>query len=290
MQVSRTRLFGPRPLWWEKAGLTSPALMVIGSRIHMLYRAQGEDGISRLGLAVSDDGENFVKLDDPTVESAEQNSLERLGLSDPRATAIGKEVFITYTALSTLPPSERAQTTSHWPKRSRTIITRSRDFKNLEPVSVPFPSLNTGPAVLLPAKLQNRYWLLYTLDGAIYLSYSTNFKNWEGGLQLIAAKEKWEKNGLAVACPPVETERGWLMFYNTDHGVGLALLDRSNPAVILKRLSTPLVSAVESWEKPAINLSGSLSLRGNLWLYYGGREIGLMKISLEELLKKIDES
>lgn len=288
--MTRTRLFGNRELWWESGGLTSPAVTVVANRIQMLYAAKGEDGISRLGLAVSDDGEGFVRLETPTVESNEAAPLERLGFTDPRAVIIGKEIFLTYTALSTLPLAERPTANANWPHRSRTVVARTRDFQRLEPLGLPFPTLNTGAAVLLPAIFQRRYWLFYTLGEAIYLSYSTNLKSWQGGLQLLGPKEKWEQSGLTVACPPVETERGWLFFYNTAHGIGLVLLDRNNPAVLLKRLGSPLIQAEESWEKPSVTLSGVLQQRGSLWLYYGAKAIGLTKVDLESTLAKIDES
>jgi predicted GH43/DUF377 family glycosyl hydrolase len=44
---------------WEAEGVFNPAVLHINNRVHLLYRAQGRDGISRIGYASSSDGINF---------------------------------------------------------------------------------------------------------------------------------------------------------------------------------------------------------------------------------------
>src|SRR3989344_6530458 len=45
--------------WWESQAVFNPAAFVHNDRIHMLYRAMGQDGISRIGYASSPDGIHF---------------------------------------------------------------------------------------------------------------------------------------------------------------------------------------------------------------------------------------
>jgi len=44
---------------WEAIGVLNPAAILIDGRVHILYRAIGNDGVSRIGYASSSDGLNF---------------------------------------------------------------------------------------------------------------------------------------------------------------------------------------------------------------------------------------
>ena len=50
----------PRPdVWWESEAVFNPAALYDNGRVHLLYRAMGADGISRIGYASSRDGIHF---------------------------------------------------------------------------------------------------------------------------------------------------------------------------------------------------------------------------------------
>jgi predicted GH43/DUF377 family glycosyl hydrolase len=306
MEIERSEVIKPRDLWWEKGGVFNPAAIFLNGKTHLLYRAVGSDHVSRFGLAVSEDGENFVQFDEPVFEGDENNRYERLGVEDPRAVQIGKDIYITYTAASVYPANHSGSfapslNTPSTPWRVRVSALKTRDLHQFERLGILLPNIDSKNGVLFPEKIGKYYWLLHRINPNIYLTFSTNMKGWEGGVQIMAPQEKWEEKKIGAACPPIETEKGWLLFY---HGVnkegvysiGAALLDRMNPMVVRARTKTPLLSPVHSWEKKgAVNnvvfLTGCIKIREKLYLYYGAADtsIGLAKINTESILAALDE-
>ena len=291
----------PRPLWWEAKGVFNPATVEWQGRVHLLYRALGEDHISRLGLAVSADGESFQRLDLPVLEGDENDPLERLGIEDPRAVAIDRTIYITYTAASVYPvgyqgPSAASLNTPGVPWRVRVCAFKTTDLRRFTRLGVLLPEVNSKNGVLFPERIQGRFWLLHRINPSIYLASSPNLRHWQGSLQLVGPRPGWEELKVGAACPPIATEKGWLLLY---HGVdkqriyrvGAALLDQSNPAVVLQRTTRPILEPSQAWEKrgqvPNVIFPTGFFLKdGRLWLYYGGadRVVGLIKIPLEDLL------
>ncbi len=79
-------LFGPNPMHlWESRFVFNPAVVYDGELFHMLYRAQGEDMVSRMGYAVSLDGVHFNRMERPVFEPP-QHQNELYGVEDPRLT------------------------------------------------------------------------------------------------------------------------------------------------------------------------------------------------------------
>jgi len=304
MDIKRKLILEPRDIWWEGNGIFNPGVAEYQGRIYMLYRAQGRDNISRFGLAVSEDGEHFERFPLPIVESDERNPYERLGIEDPRITKIGKDYYITYTGASvyeashhdTLAPSLN---TPGVPWRVRASALRTRDFQSFEKVGVIIPDLDTKNTVLFNRQIRGKYWLLHRISPAIFASVSDNLKRWDGGYQLMSPQEEWEASKVGAACPPLETEKGWLLFYHgvdrkSVYRIGAALLDRENPAFVLHRTKTPLLEPVEPWEKRGqinnvVFVTGLIERRGMLHLYYGGGDqvIGLAKLPLDAVLESL---
>lgn len=304
MELKRKLILEPRDLWWEGHGVFNPGVTEFAGKIYMLYRAFGRDNLSRFGLAVSEDGEHFERFDKPILEGDEHNVFERLGVEDARITKLDKDYYIIYTAASvyganhpgTLAPSLNSPGV---PWRVRLSALRTRDFRSFERLGVIIPTLDTKDGALFGRKIQDKYWLLHRIVPAMYVSISTNLKSWSGGYELLSPKEPWEINKVGAAAPPIETEKGWLLFY---HGVdkhsvyrtGAVLLDRNNPAFILGRTKTPLLEPLESWEKKGhinnvVFVTGVVERRGTLYLYYGGGDkvIGLAKLSVDAVLESL---
>ncbi|QQG50308.1 MAG: glycosidase [Candidatus Berkelbacteria bacterium] len=303
--LKRKIILEPRDLWWEAQGVFNPGVAEYNGRTYMLYRAFGRDNLSRLGLAISEDGEHFERFDQPMLEADEHNPYERLGVEDPRITKIDKDYYITYIAASVYPAdykgmSAHSLNTPGVPWRVRVCGYRTRDFRTFEKLGVLIPNLDTKNPALFSRKIQNNYWLIHRISLAIYVSVSTNLKQFGGGYQLMQPETEWEAAKVGVACPPLETEHGWLMFYHgvdekSVYHIGVALLDRQNPAFILKRTKTPLMSPEEPWEKKGyvnnvVFVTGVTERRGMLNLYYGGGDkvVGVAKISIDAVLESLD--
>ena len=112
----------PRAYSWESQASFNPAAISLGGKIHLFYRALGEDGVSRIGYASSYDGVNFnerlsypvYSLKDtevtkdhhsftsPVIPSYNRNLYASGGgwggCEDPRLTKIDDTLYMTYTA------------------------------------------------------------------------------------------------------------------------------------------------------------------------------------------------
>ena len=53
-------ILGPTDSWWEARAVLNPGAALVGGRVAIVYRAVGADGLSRFGLAWSDDGEHVT--------------------------------------------------------------------------------------------------------------------------------------------------------------------------------------------------------------------------------------
>jgi hypothetical protein len=65
-RFTQNPVLAPDPThWWESEGVFNPAAIVMGDKVHLLYRALGRDGVSRIGYASSSDGIHFDRLPQP---------------------------------------------------------------------------------------------------------------------------------------------------------------------------------------------------------------------------------
>ena len=292
MEIEKHKIFEKRDLWWEKEGISSPAVINMNDRTYMVYRAIGSDHISRLGLAISKDGENFQQFEDPWLDADENIQAERLGLKDPRVVMFGRDVYLTYTAASVYPASPKF---SDVPWKLRVSLARTRDFQSAERLGVMLSDLDSRSASLFPRQVQDRYWLLHSVDSNIFISNSKDLRRFDGGMRILDTNETWAKVKVGVACPPIETELGWLLIYYgvSEGGVystGVALLDKNSPGLVLKRSEKPFLKATEAWEKTGpMVVAGSLLEQDELSFYYGAGEgtIALAKLKLTDILSSL---
>lgn len=305
MEFPRQVVLEPRDVWWERGGVLNPAVVEIGGKVHLLYRAVGADHISRFGLAISEDGETFTRFDEPIFEGDPNNPYERLGVEDPRATVIGRDIIITYTASSVYPtgtkPINQPLDPTHTPWRVRVSALKTRDMRSFQKLGVIMPDLDSKDAVLVPARHLGFYWLIHRVDPSIFIARSRDLKKWEGNIEMMSSKESWEELKIGAACPPIEIEEGWLLLYhgvsnNHTYSLGAVLLAKENPAVVLKRTKYPIMSPHFDWERRGVvsNVifpTGACVAHGKIRLYYGGADkvIGLAKIPLESIMTSLDE-
>jgi predicted GH43/DUF377 family glycosyl hydrolase len=105
----------------------------------------GEDGISRLGYAVSPDGLNFYRLDQPVLTPA--TPWESRGVEDPRITRLEGRFYVLYTAYSE--HGVRVSTAS-----TTNFITWTRH-------GILLPDEDNKDAALFPEKINGRYAMLH---------------------------------------------------------------------------------------------------------------------------------
>lgn len=305
MDFSRTVVLEPRDLWWERNGVFNPAAIEIENNIHLLYRAVGSDHISRFGLAVSQDGETFNRLEEPILDADGDLPVERLGIEDPRAVRLGNDIYVTYTAASVYPANKRtinapSLNTPMTPWRIRSCMARTRDCRHFQRLGIIFPELDTKNSVLFNRKIMGHHWLIHRVVPSMYISRSRDLKNWQGNLEILAPKESWEETKVGAACPPIEVEQGWLLIYHgvsrgKVYSVGAALLAKENPAVVINRTKEPIMAPRFDWEKRGyvsnvVFPTGYVMRQEVVYLYYGAadRVVGLAKIPLSTILSALN--
>jgi predicted GH43/DUF377 family glycosyl hydrolase len=110
-------------------------------------------------------------------------------------------------------------------------------------------------AALFPCQFDGRWALLHRPSSSvnlagkvgahIWLSWSPDLRHWGDNMILVHARQGgwWDANKIGLGPPPLLTDYGWLILY---HGVrttvsgsiyrlGLALLDRDNPGLVMAR-------------------------------------------------------
>ena len=81
---------------WESKFVFNPAAIVKDGLVQLLYRAQGPDGRSSIGLATSSDGVRFRRRREPVLIATEPYELPG-GCEDPRVVRVRGTYYMTYT-------------------------------------------------------------------------------------------------------------------------------------------------------------------------------------------------
>jgi len=297
---------------WESWQTFNPSVILLENKIHFLYRALGEDGVSRLGYAASKDGFHIdERLSSPAYEHKfRQRSFNIFsyfsgggwgGAEDPRIVRVGEEnvLYMTYTACGD--GELRVGLTS-----IKTTDFLNKKWKWKPPVMISPPGQVHKNWVLFPEKINGRYAILHSINPEISIAYfddlefnNSTYINSHYGGEL--RKNCWDSWVRGPGPPPVKTKAGWLLFYHAlnkkDFGkykVGAMLLDLKDPGKILYRSKKPVLEPEEHYEnggaKPGVvYMSGALVKDGELLTYYGGSDnyVCVAHANLEEFLESL---
>jgi len=272
---------------WESRMVFNPAAVYLDKRVHILYRAIGEDGVSRFGYASSSDGYHIdERLPHPVFEPA--LPVEKNGCEDPRLTEMEDRCIMTYTAygdiyqigLTTISIENMQNKKWDWEERF-----------------FPFPNIRNKNAVIFPRRVNDRYLMCHRLDPDIYIAYSDDLRTWEDTILLMRPRSGfWDCVKIGAAGPPIELDEGWLLVY---HGVdvkrtyrlGVTILDKENPERVVYRSKTPILEPTEDYERfgfvPNVVFScGTILLDGKLLIYFGCADtvIGVATFDLDEII------
>ncbi len=262
----------------------------------LLVRVEDHCGFSHLTVARSHDGITDWKIDTkPTMPpEPEEHPEEIWGIEDPRITRIEGSDFwaIAYTAFSRGGPLVSLATTRNF-----------KTFERLGPVMPP----DDKDAALFPVRFDGRWAMLHRPVGTgwmgahIWISFSPDLRHWGDHKIVLKAREGgwWDANKIGLSPPPLETPEGWLILY---HGVkhtpsgciyrlGLALLDRENPAKVLRRgdqwVFSPKVPYERDGDVDDVVFPCGWILEGDMIrIYYGGADscIALATASLKDVM------
>ena len=286
---------------WENRYVFNPAVFELNEQIHLLYRAQGDDMVSRLGLARLGKADAVVeRSSDPVFAPDPSSEYEVLGVEDPRVTKIGDKYYILYTAASHYPEivefDKAHKRPEHW--RVRVSLAYTRDFHSFTRYGVVIGHIDSKDAALFPELINDNYLMVHRVIPHARLAIASDARNYkERGPLFWPRPGMWDSKRIGMGAPPIKTPYGWLLFYhgvgdNNVYRLGLALLDLHNPAIVLGRSSEPVLEPEETYEKEGfipnvVFACGAIETNQEYLVYYGGADsvVGLATISKEVILK-----
>jgi len=318
---SKNPIIAPRPdKGWESKQTFNAASLYLENRVHFLYRAIGDQGLSVLGYASSKDGINITDRSDEAAYVFKKEEIIDAGIKfnksinyssggsfggceDPRLIKMGNIIYMTHT------------TFNGWNLLRMTLTSISEeDFLNKnwdkweDPIFISPPDEINKNWVLFPEKINGKYAILHSISPEISVEYrdSLNFDKDEylnSHYSPTEIEEGWEGYVKGVGPPPVKTKYGWLVLYHafdkedqSDYKIGAMILDSSDPEKVLYRAKEPLLEPNSYFEKngfkPGIIYScGANVIDNKLFVYYGGADsvICVATIELDKLLNNLVE-
>lgn len=293
---------------WEAEAVMNPAAVEAGDRTHLFYRAIGNDGVSRIGYASSENGTHFdERLPYPVFAltnahrqpASARSRMEKehpelvasggswAGCEDPRAVVIEDRVYLSFNAFSDWGSLRIGVTSLSLPD----LMKKRWNWKR--PVFLSPPNTVQKNWVLFPKKINGKFAMFQGLEfqnrdkaqiayldtlerePAEYLDSDARFRNNE------SYSAVWDSRIRGAAAPPIETPYGWLMLYHANdareperYKIGAMLLDLLDPSKVLLRSPAPILEPDAHYEndgKPGIVYACGATVRdGQLRVYYGG--------------------
>ncbi len=314
-------VISPHPVRaWEQNGTFNPAAIKDDEgKVHLLYRAQGADGISRVGYASSPDGRSIDnRIPYPVYEPRHGYGLPNTasatgpteynpafytsgggwgGSEDPRTVLIDGRVYMSYVAFEGWNSVRIALTSiklddlkkGKWNWRKPTIISPPGEVnKNW---------------LIFPEKINGKFAILHGISPNILVDYVDNLDTL-GDSEYIKSrppkggrKNFWDNWVRGAGPPPIKTDLGWLLLYHAmdkndpnRYKLGAMILDANDPTKILYRSPQPILEPEQHYEndgKPGVvYASGAVVMGKNLMIYYGGgdKHVCIAETPLDRLL------
>jgi len=322
-------IMSPTQYEWESRAVFNPAAFMDNGRVHLLYRAMGPDGISRLGYASSADGIHFdERLDHPVYNPLKgfgEPSPDRdpdvrhydpvvhpsgggwAGCEDPRAVTLDGRAYLSFVAFDGWDFVRQAMTSISLDDLNNKI------WKWKPPVLLSKPGELQKNWVIFPEKIHGKYAILHGLSPNIHIEYVSSLSSFNGkkfinslpqagGAGYEGRADHWDSRVRGTGAPPLKTPMGWLLLYHaTDkrdpgkYKLGAMLLDLDDPTKILFRSSAPILEPEEWYEnqgKPGVVYTCGAVIAGeNLIVYYGGgdKHIAIARANVKEFLTSLVE-
>jgi len=259
---------------YEKECAYNPCAIIYQDKVYVIYRAEGisDNYVSRLCLAVSEDGYNFKKHEDnPIIEPSLPE--EKRGCEDPRITKICDTFYLTYTAYDGMHP-ERSE-------NIYTALATSKDLVHWKKQGIILKGIKA--AAIFSEKINGKY-IMFIGGKNIRIASSTDLINWDLDKEpvLDIRENKFDNRYVEVGPAPFAYKDRLVLFFNTADKQGvfhpsLALLDKNDPRKVIYRADEPLMTPAEEYElngkvKNVIFGSGLVEFKGTYFYYYGAAD------------------
>ena len=280
-------LFSKEERAWEAKTVFNPAALDCGKKIHLLYRAMGQDDTSVLGYASTTDGFHIDdRLPDPVYVPREKFELKvkpgvGSGCEDPRLTLIDDKIYMLYTAYDGVIP--RVALT--WILKNDFV---EKKWNWSTPILITSEKEGDKDAAIFPEKINGKYYIFHRIEPDIWIDSvdDLSFRNeqyLDGKVLFAPRKDKWDSGKIGIGSTPIKTSIGWVLIYHAitkednNYRLGLALLDLNDPTKVLVRLDDPILEPTRDYSfhgiRPGAVFTNGSVLRDNvLYVYYGASD------------------
>jgi len=275
----------------------NPAVVYRDNKFYMFYRAQASaGGISYIGMATSDNGDNFQQRSSPVISPSP--GFESQGVEDPRVVEIENTYWMTYTAYDGT--------------MARLALAKSDNLENWVKVGLAFPGMGwsdsgwiTGwskSGAIVPEKINGEYYMyLEGMPGGGDLFYATSedLVNWTVKDRVLERRRGYfDALTIEPGPTPVMLDNGILVIYNSLNrqvgsggrlATGWVIFSKDDPTKIVARCDAPFLVPELSWENSGqtsncVFSEGLVEVNNTWYLYYGAADtvVGLETASVRD--------
>ena len=322
-------------LEFENYAVMNPACIKVENTVHMFYRAVKPGNYSSIGYAKLDGPLTVVERAKTPILFPESD-YEKHGIEDPRIVFLDGIYYLLYMAYdgkNVVTAYATSKDLKKFVKKGgitpRISYAEAVDLFRQSKLKEKYFCLDTydkcegdsesdvllwgKDAFLFPKKINGKFALIHRVLPEIQVIYFNDFSEltpefWREHIRqlsdhiVLESKYWFESRCIGAGCPPIETDKGWLLIYHaieeSERGkiyrAGAALLDGDNPCKVLGRLKYPLFSPEEEWEQKGVTdnvvfPTGTAVFDEKLYIYYGAADtrIGAVSLNLNELLDEL---
>jgi len=316
-------------LYFENVGVMNPGVYQDGNTVHLFYRGMRSGGRSVIAYCKLD-GPLTVSYRATEPLIVPEFLYEAHGVEDARIVKIDNTWYLTYTAwdgrfargalaistdlflFSKKGPLFPRWTYEEFYAYAGRANVSDRYFSSEFTADLPLWFKNV---VFFPRRINGKLFFLHRIRPGIliagidelHLLGEDFWKAYVGEMSLhilLSPEYVHESHLLGAGCPPIETAAGWLLIY---HSIGetegsyyyfacAALLDLDDPRKVIGRLTYPLLSAEEPWERygnmsDVVFPTGAALFGDKLYIYYGAGDscVGAFSVDINELLDELTQ-
>jgi len=297
---------------WESKAAFNPAAISIDGSVHIIYRAVGENDVSVLGYARSEDGINITYRDKhpayvpreifegsltPRSKVDHKNWSPYMsgggawgGCEDPRLNRVDDRVYLTYVAYNGWQPPRLAMS---WITIENFLAC---NWKWSKPVLISPPGIVSKSGSMLPEKVDGHYVFFHRVFPDIHIDFIEDLDQFDGRSFFLKChssikvrEEHWDAGKFSMGAPPMKTKDGWLVIYSAVSGrqewsgsdlrykIGAMLLDLKDPTKVIYRCHDAILKPEVHYENDGAKYGiiypcGAVIKDKRLLVYYGGSD------------------
>lgn len=261
---------------WESKHVSNAGATVKDGKVHILYRAEGEDTspsayhtwpVSRMGLAISSDGFAIdERLPEPVIDITGEQHPHTDGVEDARIAEIDGLYYAVYCTTSIFPECLALATSKdlvHWDKHGTLM-----------------PDFSQRTAGFLPEKIGGEFVLFYRVLPHMWVARSRDLKEWHDHRVVLRTRYgHWTEIKMGIGATPIKTDQAWVVFIHgkdrdSCYRLGVCWLDLEDPSKVLRVQDEPVLEPQEPYEiegffNNAIYTCGAAVLGDQVLVYYG---------------------